>query len=235
MKKIQTLNGEWILHQTGTHHMYPALVPGCVHTDLLAAEVIPDPFYRDNELQQQWIGETDWTYAREFTVSPALLEHNYVLLKFYGLDTIATIRLNSTEIGSTENMFRTYEFDVKSLLQEGDNLLEIDFKSPMQYVRHMDAKMGEMAGWVEPMRVNSGAWIRKEPCNFGWDWGPKMPTSGIWRDVELVAFNTGRIADVHILQTHYGDTVELTINTEIEQLNDVELTASITVSQAGTT
>jgi len=228
--KIQSLNGEWQLSKTGDSMTYLATIPSCVHTDLLAAEVIPNPFYRDNEQQQKWVGETDWTYQRSFHVDESALAQDKVCLRFYGLDTIATIRLNGAEIGKTENMFRTYEFDVKDKLQSSDNTLEIDFKSPMQYVRHMDETMGEMAGWVEPMRVNSGAWIRKEPCNFGWDWGPKMPTCGIWRDVELVAFNTARLSDVHILQEHKADSVDLTVNAWAEVVSDQVLTARVIVS-----
>ena len=233
MMKIQTLNGQWELHQTGDSQTYHATVPGCVHTDLLALEVIPDPFYRDNELQQSWIGETDWTYRRSFTVDTDLLAHSVVNLRCYGLDTIATIRLNDTEIAKAENMFRTYEFDVKPYLVVGENIIEIEFKSPMQYVRQMDATHGEMAGWVEPMRVNSGGWIRKEPCNFGWDWGPKMPTSGIWRDIELVAFDTARLSDVLILQDHADDNATLAVKLSAENVSNAKLTASVIVSFEG--
>ncbi|MGV2435120.1 MAG UNVERIFIED_CONTAM: hypothetical protein LVT10_09810 [Anaerolineae bacterium] len=148
------------------------------------------------------MGETDWTYHRTFEVNAALLAHEQVLLKFHGLDAIATIHLNGQRLGETENMFRVYEFDVKPHLQLGENSIQVDFRSPMQFVREMDATLGEMAGWIEPMRVNSGAWIRKEPCNFGWDWGPKMPTVGIWREVELIAFSGARLQHVHILQDH---------------------------------
>ncbi|MAU12766.1 MAG: glycoside hydrolase family 2 [Anaerolineaceae bacterium] len=231
----QSLNGSWQLNQTGTETVYSATVPGCVHTDLIAAEVIPDPFYRDNERLQNWIGETDWTYSRSFQVDEALLAYDAVLLRCYGLDTIATLTLNGTQIAQTENMFRTYEFDVKALLVPGENTLSVDFQSPMQYARHMDETMGEMAGWVEPMRVNSGAWIRKEPCNYGWDWGPKMPTSGIWRDIELVAYNTARIDDVLILQEHQPNRVDLTIKLAAESLANADLSAKITIALDGAT
>ena len=232
--KIQTLNGNWQLNKTGdTLTSYPARVPGCVHTDLLAADALPDPLYRDHEKQQKWIGEADWTYQRTFEVDDALLAHDTVRLRFHGLDTIATVRINGTELGRTENMFRTYEFDVRDALKAGENLIAVDFTSPMQYSRHMDETMGEMAGWVEPMRVSTGAWMRKEPCNFGWDWGPKMPTVGIWRDVELVAFNTARLADVHILQDHHNDHVTLTVKTAVESLNNAPLTARVEVTFAG--
>lgn len=231
--QVQSLSGAWQVAQVGDDTWYTAIVPGCVHTDLLAADVIPDLFYRDNEKHQTWIGETDWLYRRSFTVDASLLMHDKVLLCFHGLDTIATIRLNGSEIGSTENMFRTYEFDVKDSLVAGENQLEIEFTSPMQYARHMDETMGEMAGWIEPMRVNSGAWIRKEPCNYGWDWGPKMPTVGIWRDVELVAFNTGRLSDVLILQEHHPNVVNLTVKIAAETVSDANVTTNVVVSYEG--
>ncbi|MCA9893589.1 MAG: glycoside hydrolase family 2 protein [Anaerolineae bacterium] len=230
---IQSLNGSWRLNQTETDTFYAATVPGCVHTDLLAAGAIPDPFYRDNERLQSWIGEADWTYTRTFKVEDALLAYDAVLLRCHGLDTIATLTLNGTEIAKTENMFRTYEFDVKDLLKAGDNTLSIAFRSPMEYARYMDETMGEMAGWVEPMRVNSGAWIRKEPCNYGWDWGPKMPTAGIWRDIELVAYNTARIDDVLILQDHGENVVDLSIKLQAESLANADLSAKVTLSLDG--
>ena len=182
MQKI-SLNGTWSLFKRGDHTLIPATVPGCVHTDLLANGLLEDPFYRTNEAKQMWIGETDWQYARSFEVSADILAHDRVLLRFHGLDTLATVRVNDIEIGQAENMFRTWEFDVKSVLHVGENTIEVDLAAPMPYMRRMDAEKGAMAGWVEPMRVSTSAWIRKEPCNFGWDWGPKMVTSGIWRDV----------------------------------------------------
>lgn len=206
MEKI-SLNGAWSLFKIGDNTPIPAIVPGCVHTDLLANGLLEDPFYRTNEAKQMWIGETDWRYARSFVVAADVLAHDRVLLRFHGLDTLATIRMNGVEVGQADNMYRTWEFDIKPILRAGENTLEIDLASPMQYVRRMDAEKGAMAGWVEPMRVNTSAWIRKEPCNFGWDWGPKMVTSGIWRDVEIVAYNTARLQDLLILQDHAAEHV----------------------------
>lgn len=229
----QSLNGAWQVRQEATDQSYPALVPGCIHTDLLAAEVIPDPFYRDNELLQTWVGETDWTYSRSFHITDELLAHPAVYLRCDGLDTIATIRVNGDELGTAQNMFRTYEYDVKAYLVTGENHIEVAFRAPMEYVRHMDAVHGEMAGWVEPMRVNSGGWIRKEPCNFGWDWGPKLPTVGIWRDIELIAFERARLTDVLILQEHVAAAVNLTIKLAVEQIEQSQLKAHITITLAG--
>lgn len=228
-----TLNGHWLLSRVATDEQIPATVPGCVHTDLLRAGQLDDPFYRDNEKNQMWVGETDWAYHRVFSVDDALLANDNVLLRCHGLDTLATITLNGVVIATTDNMFRTYEFDVKDHLTVGENTIHISFDAPANYVRRMDAEKGEMAAWVEPMRYNSAAWLRKEPCNFGWDWGPMTTTSGIWRDIELVAFNTARLDSVQILQDHADDVVRLTINVNSETLTDADLLARIDVVYDG--
>src|SRR5215207_7262273 len=123
------LNGVWEVRQVGGDATYSAAVPGCVHLDLLAAGAIPDPFYRDVELDVLWVGETDWVYSRTFTVDEALLAHERVLLHCDGLDTLATIRLNNQIIAATDNMFRAWEFDAKPYLQAGENRIEITFAS----------------------------------------------------------------------------------------------------------
>jgi beta-mannosidase len=231
---IHSLNGRWEFFKTGDPAgALPATVPGCAHTDLLANARLPDPFYRDQELAQRWVGETDWTYRRTFSADAATLAHDRVLLRCHGLDTLATIRLNGVEIGRTDNMFRRYEFDVKAALHPGENQIEIDLAAPMPYVRRMDAERGAMAGWVEPMRVNSSGWLRKEPCNFGWDWGPKMPTSGVWRDIEIVAYSGARLGPIATHQTHADDAVTLRVTGAVEPLDARALNARIALSRDG--
>lgn len=224
-----SLNGAWTLYKQGDPTPIPATVPGCVHTDLIANGLLEDPFYRDNEKQQMWIGETDWRYERTFTVSAADLAHDRVFLRCHGLDTLATISINGVEIGRADNMFRLWEYDVKNALREGENTITVDFAAPMTYACRMDAEKGEYPGWVEPMRINSGAWIRKEPCNFGWDWGPKMVTSGIWRNIEIVGYGTARISDVLITQQHHDGEVTLTINLAAERFTDQPIHAEISI------
>lgn len=217
----QTLNGPWELQQAGQDQRFEATVPGCVHTDLLAAGAIDEPFYRDNELRLLWIGEADWVYRRSFEVDAALLEHEAVRLRCLGLDTLATIRLNGDVIGRTENMYRAWAFDVKSHLQPGTNHIEIQFDSALNYVQQREQAEKVLPAWgVGHHKLNGGGWIRKQPSNFGWDWGPMLLTCGIWRDIELVAFDTARLNDVHILQDH--DTpgqVGLSVQVGVEQLD----------------
>jgi beta-mannosidase len=203
------LGDRWQVTKEGTTETFPATVPGCIHTDLLAAGKIPDPFYRDNEKAVQWVGEADWLYRRTFDVTPALLAHDHVVLKCEGLDTLATIRLNGKELARTDNMFRTYEFDVKKRLKAGENILEIRFESVLPLLR---AKEGErkLPTWAYP----GASYVRKEPCNFGWDWGPTLITCGIWRKIGIEAFNVARIEDVAIQQDH-SKKGAVTLNIEV--------------------
>jgi beta-mannosidase len=230
-----SLNGAWSLEQTGRHEPIPANVPGCVHTDLLAAGVIDDPFHRDNELKLQWISETDWVYRRTFDVPAALLAHDRVLLRCAGLDTLATLTLNGHVIGEADNMFRTWEFDAKSALIAGQNEIEVRFAAPLPYLREKAKGARPLPAWgVGDWRSDGAGWLRKEPCSFGWDWGPMLTTSGVWRDVELVAFSVARIADVQLTQDHSKRrSVELTVRIEVERLCRGALTAGVRVSLEG--
>ena len=188
------LAGAWEVSASGSNDWFAATVPGCIHTDLLAAKRIPDPFYRDNEKQVWWVGEQAWAYRRKFEVTPDLLQRQRVLLRCEGLDTLATIRLNGQELGKADNMFRTWEFDVKSALRSGENEIGITFASPFPYMQSRKAEL--------PAKMQERSWVRKEPCQFGWDWGPKLVTCGIYKQIAIVAFDTARLSDVLILQDH---------------------------------
>ena len=132
---IFDLAGKWKLKQAGAKRSITAAVPGCVHTDLLRAGKIEDPYYRDNEKGLQWIGEAGWIYWREFQISSELLNSDRVLLCCEGLDTLATISVNGKKIAKTDNMFRRWEFDVKRLLKQGTNSTSISGKKNIQYRR----------------------------------------------------------------------------------------------------
>ncbi|MCP4518688.1 MAG: glycoside hydrolase family 2 protein, partial [Delftia sp.] len=138
--KHLSLNHTWRLYQADDTDPIPATVPGCVHGDLLAASKIPDPFYRDNELQLLWIGETDWSYQREFDVPDDFLACQRVLLRCEGLDTLAAISVNGQELGRADNMFRTWEFDAQPLLKAGENHITIHFDAPLPYGRERQAE-----------------------------------------------------------------------------------------------
>ncbi|UCG23833.1 MAG: glycoside hydrolase family 2 protein, partial [Chloroflexota bacterium] len=203
MEKV-TLNGAWQVKQANRadSDWLDATVPGCIHTDLMAAGVIPDPFYRDNEKQVLWVGEADWLYRRAFTVPAELLAHDQVLLQCDGLDTMATIWLNGAEIGRTANMFRSWEFDVRSLLRPGENEIAIRFDSALRIGQEKLAERYIHSWSTDTHKLPGGNYVRKAQCHFGWDWGPQLVTSGIWRDIQLLAFSQARLADVHIRQDH---------------------------------
>lgn len=222
------LGGSWQV-SGGPALAIEATVPGCIHTDLLAAGVIQDPFFRENENDVQWVGETRWTYRRSFAVPAALLRHDRVLLRCEGLDTLASIAINGGAVGRTDNMYRCFEFDVKELLRAGaDNTIEISFDSPLPLMRE---RQGErpMASWHER---DGRSWVRKAPCNFGWDWGPKLVTCGIWRKIGLCAFSSARLTDVAIEQDHRRRrVVGLRVDVEVEKTRRRKgLTLALTVS-----
>ncbi len=202
--EILSLNGRWQVKQAGQTELewVAAEVPGCVHTDLMVADVIPDPFYRDNEQQVLWVGETNWQYRRTFVVAEGLLAQDYVLLHCDGLDTLSTIWLNGVELGRTDNMFRTWEFEAKPHLQVGENEIVVQFDSALAYGQ---AKLAEryIHSWsTDDHKLPGGNYVRKAQCHFGWDWGPQLVTCGIWRDISLIAYSNTRLADVHIQQDH---------------------------------
>lgn len=236
MEKIK-LNGEWQLYKGGEGDAITAQVPGCVHLDLLANEQLEHPFYRDNERHQLWIGETDWVYERSFEITKKNLGYERIRLSCFGLDTLATIWINERELARTDNMYRTWEFEVKSHLKVGKNSIKIHFAAPVPYVKEQEAKKGVLPAWsIGSERLNSGAYIRKEPCNFGWDWGPMLVSSGIWRDIELTTFNMTQFADIQILQTHGTDEegmdiVDLTVNLHLDPKPKDTVTAIVSVAE----
>jgi beta-mannosidase len=173
-----------------------------VHTDLRRHRLIPDPFWGTNELDLQWIEERDWEYRTAFTVPANLLADEVVELVADGLDTIATVRLNGRLVARTDNMFVGWRWDVKRLLRPGRNELVIRFGSAMKYIRtqrpeHQPREFNDPVGRSQV--------IRKQPCQFGWDWGPRFVTAGIWRDLRLESWTGNRLDSVRVTQTQRRD------------------------------
>ena len=215
MQKL-SLCGAWVLDIPGSAFpRVPAQVPGSVYHDLLTAGEIPDPFYRDNENEALKLMDNDFVYSRSFTVPASLLENDAVVLHCDGLDTLATVTVNGCLVGTAKNMHRTYEFDVKSVLRAGENEISVKFDSPTRFIKEAyalsraDGSSDAMVGF--PL-------IRKAHCMFGWDWGPRLPDAGIWRDISILGVKTARIRDVHVLQFHEEGKVTLEINTHVTEL-----------------
>jgi beta-mannosidase len=203
----------WKIYHPLEKNWYPAIVPGCVHADLRRNKLIPDPFWGANERDLQWIEEEDWTYATEFTVPDTLLGHEQVELVAYGLDTVASVFLNGRRLGHSENMFVASRWSAKSRLRAGANRLEIRFSSPARYVRthrtdHHPRELNDPVGGCTR--------LRKQQCSFGWDWGPRFATSGIWRDIGLQAWSRAKLDSVRVTQVFEKDgTARLALSPEI--------------------
>lgn len=200
----------------------PASVPGCVHTDLLAAGLIPDPFLDDNESRLGWIGRSDWVYETEFTWDG---DDPHVDLVCAGLDTVATVTLNGTEVGRTANMHRAYFFPIQQVLRQGKNQLRVHFDSAYAYAQRLASQLGARpAAYQEPFNF-----IRKMACNFGWDWGPTLVTAGIWRPIGLRGWHTARLAQVRALTTKDGATIHIELERAPSTAGE-RLTANVSVA-----
>jgi beta-mannosidase len=173
----------------------PATVPGCIHTDLLRIGKIPDPYLDQKEFATRWIGQTDWEFSTTFDADEKLFEQERIDLVCDGLDTIARIELNGTLVAETQNMHRGYRFDVHGSLRRGSNELRITFASPVKYAEAMHAKYPRpyVNGPGGPFNA-----IRKMACNFGWDWGPALPTCGIWRGIRLEGWSVARVSHANV-------------------------------------
>ena len=223
----QSLAGSWQFRQTGTDEWLTGQVPGGVHTDLLALGRIPDPFAADNEKHVLWVAESDWEYRRAFNADAALLAEDKAFLVCDGLDTLAEVRLNGHLLGKTDNMFRQYEWEVKSLLRPGENEIAIAFGAPTTYARAHDA--------IRPLNgvsqaIAGGPHMRKAPCQFGWDWGPQLPPIGIWKGIRLEGRSIARLADVHIRQQHIEGKVKVQVEAKIERWSDAALDVTVRVT-----
>lgn len=240
---IQTLTGKWQFRQADSEarpersrrEWLPAQVPGGVHTDLLVAGRIPDPFVADNEKRVQWVAESDWEYRRTFTVDSdpsagsgqALLAEDRIFLVCDGLDTLAEVTLNGQLLGKTDNMFRQYRWEVKASLREGENELAILFRSPVQYIT---AKQAECPMRGPAQSIHGGPYLRKAPCQFGWDWGPQLPPIGIWKEVRLEGRSVARLDDVHLRQHHKAGQVTIQATLTVERWQDAPLRAKVRIT-----
>ena len=223
----QLLHTGWKMTEAGKKDWIPASVPGSVYNDLLQAGRMEDPYWRDNEMQALALMDSDYLYTTAFDAQASVLNSERALLRCEGLDTIADITLNGVKLGSAINMHRCWEFDVQSVLKVSGNVLEILFHSPTRYIKEQDA-ICHAGGSLEAMAGFPS--LRKAHCMFGWDWGPRLPDAGIWRDIMLCGINGGRIISTHVLQHHEKDRVTLEIHPEIEKVSDVALTYEVVLT-----
>jgi len=206
-----------------------AKVPGCVHRDLLRHGAIPDPFWGCNEATLQWIGEHVWEYRAGFAVTRDQLAEEVVELVADGLDTFAVVSINGREIARTENMFTGYRWDVKRFLRAGRNEILVRFESAIDAIgrerlEHQPFEYNDPVG-----RCST---VRKQQCQFGWDWGPRLVTAGIWRDLRLEAWSGNRLDDVRVTQFHEPDgSVRLVFEPELARPDaQIELQGRISLN-----
>ncbi|MFD5774532.1 glycoside hydrolase family 2 protein [Streptomyces fungicidicus] len=223
MRQVTPLTEGWILrHPDGTGDALPASVPGCVHTDLLAAGLIPDPFLGRNETEVAWVGRREWTYETELTAGAG--PHEQTDLVFDGLDTVAEILLDGRPLGRTRNMHRSYRFDVTGL----SGRLTVRFASAYAEAEAVRGRLGERPGaYAEPYQ-----YLRKMACSFGWDWGPTLVTAGIWRPVRLERWSTARIARVRPLVTVEDGVGQIELAVDVER-SRVEAPLTLEASAGG--
>ena len=217
MKTID-LGGIW--RMTGGGWDVDAAVPGTVVSALLAAGKIPEPYLGSNEAAVQPIFDHDYTFSRTFTLARAQLSGwDRAFLRCDGLDTVCTLFLNGAELARTDNMHRQYRFDVSDALREGENELRAVFASPVRCWQELDSPMGK-----------AFASLRKAHCMYGWDWGIRLPDSGIWRPISLEFASTARLRDVLVHQEHENGRVRLAVTTEMERFapGETELTLTVT-------
>jgi beta-mannosidase len=195
------LNPKWEFRQKGTDKWYPANVPGTVHTDLLANKLIPDPFFADNEKKVQWVENEDWEYRSEFSCDKKLLSQNNIELKFEGLDTYARVYLNDKLIIECDNMFRSWTIPVKKHLKEGNNALVIVFGSAVKKGKAEAARLSYTLPGDEKV------FTRKAQYQYGWDWGPRLVTCGIWKPVKLITWNKLKIESIYAYTKQITDSV----------------------------
>ncbi|KAF6724384.1 Beta-mannosidase [Oryzias melastigma] len=228
-----SLSGTWTLSSHDGALVLPAEVPGCVHSALLREGLIQDPYFRFNDVSYRWIALENWTYSTTFAASAQLRAKQEVELIFDGVDTVASITLNGNLVGKTDNMFRRYDFSIGELLKEADNLLQVQFLSPVVYASERSRAHQSYRVPPEcPPDVQKGEchvnFIRKEQSSFSWDWGPSFPTVGLWRSVRLEAFDTLQLQQLSYLPLYNGSGSQWEL--QVELLVDAVRTTGVQVA-----
>jgi beta-mannosidase len=208
----------------------PATVPGCVHLDLMAAGLVPDPYLDRNEEQLTWIGRVDWRYESSFDWPGADADEQVELVAL-GLDTVATIELNGTVVAHTANMHRSYRFPVGALLRPGSNAIAIIFAAGLTEAERRSEELGPRPH-VNPHPFNA---LRKMACNYGWDWGPDVVTAGIWRPISLETWRGARIAAARPLTEIDGSAGILRTSVDLQRAPGVNTPLTVEVTVAGVT
>lgn len=232
--EILPLENNWHFSVAGEDNWLEAKVPGTVHQDLLRHQLLPDPFYGANEEKIQWVENKDWEYKTSFTVTAGQLERDAAFLCFEGLDTYADVYLNGALILKADNMFVGYKIPVKTLLRPGKNQLHIYFHSPVKQTLPQWRSNGFNYPADNDHRAERvSVFTRKAPYSYGWDWGIRMVTSGVWRPVTLCFQDVASIEDLHIRQLALSeDKAELCIDLKLKKLVEDSTKVKVAVAYA---
>ena len=210
----------WTFNKQNEAKKYKATIPGTVHTDLFQNQLIPDPFFGANEKQLQWIENENWEYETHFTLSESELKNQNIDLEFEGLDTYATVFLNGKAVLEANNMFRKWTISAKSHLKIGTNHLKVVFHSAVQKGKEEAKKLSYTL--PEKERV----FVRKAQYQFGWDWGPRFVTAGIWKKVQLKFWNSAKIENIKYSQVELNDKkaiLEFTTEIYVSKVKTIQL------------
>lgn len=218
------IDSDWTFKSLADNTWREASVPGNVYSDLLNHDLISDPFISDNELKVQWVAENDWEYKTTFKIDDSTYQRKHIELNFEGLDTYASVFLNDSLILETDNSFRNYRVDVKSFIKK-ENKLHVVFNSTHYFEEEGKNKLNY------ELPEGNRIFIRKPQFQYGWDWSPKLKTSGIWKPITLTSWNELKINDVFIKQIALDESLaKLTAQVEFStSLND-ELTFEVLVN-----
>lgn len=221
----------WEFKQVNDTIWYSATIPGTVHTDLLANQLIPDPFISKNELDLQWIEEKEWEYKTTFQLGSKLMRKEHIEINFEGLDTYAKVYLNDSLIINADNMHINWSTEVKNLLNKDTNNLRVVFSSPViegqkkleQLPYHIPA-----SNEAKPIGFQNSIFTRKAQYHYGWDWGPRLTTSGIWRPINFKGWNATKINNVKIETTKIkNDTVTCLVSIETHSEKNIKKEVNI--------
>lgn len=207
---------------SGKSQWYPISIPGSAMDTFYREEILPDPYDRMNEYKWEEFFRNDFDIRGSFFISEEENRKEEIYLTFYGIDTVSDIFLNGNKLAHTENMHRIYTFPVKRLIHTGENFLEIHITSPVSFIEAYRPEKGREIHLCNTGTTPGAQYIRKSHSMFGWDWGPKLPDAGLFREIELCCFDKGKIGNVLIRQRHDTDKVVLHVQTEIDKAGNKE-------------
>jgi len=233
--KVLNLAGTWSVRQSdGDQPAIPMRIPGDVHSALLAAGLIPDPYFGRNEMDVQWVGQKDWIVERTFDVPAELLAKESVCLRLEHVDTFCDISINGQKVGETGNRFRRYDFEIKNFLKPGRNTITGWFKSAVKISDEAARKQPFPLPIVDNSMYRNINLIRKPACNGGWDWGIALMVSGFVGKTELIGSDVARIDYVYCDQTHQSGRCDVTVTAEVTSPAGGDTTLSVTLGDAKT-